>query len=54
MLIQGGQSGQVFGPIVLAWIVSTTGTWSTGFWFLGSVAGIGVVFSFGLAKLKNE
>ena len=54
MLIQGGQSGQVFGPIILAWIVSTTGTWSTGFWFLGSVAGLGVIFSFGLAKLKNE
>jgi MFS family permease len=54
MLIQGGQSGQVFGPIILAWIVSTTGTWSSGFWFLGSVAGMGVLFSLGLAKLKIE
>ena len=52
MLIQGGQSGQVFGPTILAWIVSTTGTWNSGFFFLGSVAGLGVIFSFGLAKLK--
>ncbi|MCK5312348.1 MAG: MFS transporter, partial [Desulfobacteraceae bacterium] len=54
MLIQGGQSGQVFGPTILALIVSTTGTWSSGFFFLGSVAGLGVVASLGLAKLKNE
>jgi MFS family permease len=54
MLIQGGQSGQVFGPIILAWIVSSTGTWSSGFWFLGCVAGLGILFSLGLAKLKIE
>ncbi len=52
--IQGGQSGQVFGPIILAWLVSTTGTWSAGFWFLGGVAGLGILFSLGLAKLKIE
>ena len=54
MLIQGGQSGQVFGPIILAWIVSTTGTWSSGSWFLGCIAGLCIFFSLGLAKLKTE
>ena len=52
MLIQGGQSGQVFGPTILAWIVSTTGTWNSGFFFLGSVAGLGIIASLCLAKLK--
>jgi MFS family permease len=54
MLIQGGHSGQVFGPIILAWVVSKTGTWNAGFWFLGSIATLGILFSFCLAALKNE
>jgi len=54
MLIQGGQSGQVFGPIILAWIVSTTNTWNSGSWFLGCIAVLGILFSLGLAKLKIE
>jgi MFS family permease len=52
-LIQGGQSGQVIGPPVLAWLVSTTGTWSAGAWFLGSVALAGILLSLCLARLKN-
>ena len=30
LMIQGGQSGQVFGPTLLALLVSMTGTWQTG------------------------
>ncbi|RLB86247.1 MAG: MFS transporter, partial [Deltaproteobacteria bacterium] len=52
-VIQGGQSGQVVGPPVLAWLVSTTGTWSAGAWFLGGVALIGVLLSLCLARLKD-
>ena len=52
-VIQGGQSGQVIGPPVLAWLVSTTGTWTSGAWFLGSVALVGILLSLGMAGLKN-
>lgn len=52
-VIQGGQSGQVIGPPVLAWLVSTTGTWSAGAWFLGGVALVGILLSLCLARLKN-
>jgi MFS family permease len=51
--IQGGQTGQVMGPPLLAWLVSTTGTWSAGAWFLGGVALVGILLSFCLAGYKN-
>ncbi len=54
LVIQGGQSGQVLGPPVLAWLVSTTGTWTAGAWFLGSVALVGVLLSIFLGNLKNQ
>jgi len=49
----GGQSGQVIGPPVLVWLVSTTGTWTFSAWFLGSVALVGILLSLGMAGLKN-
>jgi len=52
-VIQGGQSGQVMGPPVLAWLVSTTGSWAAGAWFLGSVALVGILFSLCMANLKD-
>jgi len=52
-VIQGGQSGQVLGPPVLAWLVSTTGSWTAGAWFLGSVALIGILLSLCMAGLRN-
>jgi len=52
-VIQGGQSGQVIGPPILAWLVSTTGTWSAGAWFLGGVALIGILLSLCMARLEN-
>mgnify|MGYP001554394197 CR=1 FL=1 len=51
MIIQGGQSGQVFGPTLLAWIVSTTGTWASGGGFLAAVAGFGIAFSVLISRL---
>jgi MFS family permease len=53
LVIQGGQSGQVIGPPVLAWLVSTTGSWAAGAWFLGSVALAGILLSFCMAGLKD-
>lgn len=52
LVIQGGQTGQVMGPPLLAFLVSQTGSWSCGSWFLGSVALIGVVLSLCLSRLK--
>lgn len=52
LVIQGGQAGQVIGPPVLAWLVSQTGSWSCGSWFLGGVALLGVVLSLCLSRLK--
>lgn len=52
LVIQGGQTGQVMGPPILAFLVSQTGSWSCGSWFLGSVALIGVVLSLCLSRLK--
>jgi MFS family permease len=52
-VIQGGQTGQLLGPPVLAWLVSTTGTWVSGAWFLGSVALVGILFSLFMARLKD-
>jgi MFS family permease len=52
LVIQGGQTGQVMGPPILAYLVSQTGSWSCGSWFLGSVALLGVVLSLCLSKIK--
>ena len=52
-VIQGGQAGQVIGPPVLAWLVSLTGTWTAGAWFLGSVALAGILLSLSMARLKG-
>lgn len=52
-VIQGGQSGQVIGPPVLAWLVSSTGTWTAGAWLLGSVALVGILLSLCMAGLKD-
>lgn len=52
-VIQGGQSGQVLGPPVLAWLVSTTGSWTAGAWFLGSVALVGILLSLCMAGLRD-
>jgi len=52
-VIQGGQAGQVIGPPVLAWLVSFTGTWTAGAWFLGSVALAGILLSLCMAGLKG-
>jgi len=53
LVIQGGQTGQVIGPPILAYLVSQTGSWSCGSWFLGSVALIGVVLSVCLSRVKH-
>ncbi|MCK5164312.1 MAG: MFS transporter [Desulfobacula sp.] len=52
LVIQGGQSGQVMGPPILAFLVSQTGSWSCGSWFLGSVALLCVVLSLCLSRIK--
>ena len=52
LVIQGGQTGQVLGPPILAFLVSQTGSWSCGSWFLGSVSLIGVALSLCLSRLK--
>ncbi|MBU3953919.1 MAG: MFS transporter [Proteobacteria bacterium] len=53
LVIQGGQTGQVIGPPMLAWLVSFTGTWTAGAWFLGGVALTGILLSIGMACLKD-
>ncbi|MCP4022162.1 MAG: MFS transporter [Desulfobacteraceae bacterium] len=53
LLIQGGQTGQVLGPPILAWLVFTTGTWDCGSWYLGSVAMLGIIFSLLLSRIKH-
>ena len=52
LVIQGGQAGQVMGPPILAYLVSQTGSWSCGSWFLGSVALLGLVLSLCLSRIK--
>lgn len=54
LVIQGGQSGQVFGPPILSFLVSQTGSWSCGAWFLGSVAILGIVLSFLFSQIKHS
>jgi len=52
IIIQGGQAGQLMGPPILAYLVSQTGSWSCGSWFLGSVAFIGLVLTLCLSRVK--
>ncbi len=52
IVIQGGQSGQVLGPPILALLVSQTGSWACGSWFLGGVALLGVILSVCLSFVK--
>ncbi|WP_457553253.1 MFS transporter [Desulfobacula sp.] len=54
LVIQGGQAGQVMGPPILAYLVSQTGSWSCGSWFLGSVALVGAMLSLCLNFLKSD
>ncbi len=51
LITQGSNLGQVIGPPILALIVSATG-WEGAPWFLGSVAGIGILLAFCLVRLE--
>ena len=53
LVIQGGQSGQVIGPPILAFLVSRTGSWSCGAWFLGSVAFLGVLAALLRSRIRH-
>lgn len=50
LAIQGGQSGQVIGPPILALLVSHFGSWAVGSWFLSGVALCAIIFSLFLAR----
>lgn len=52
LVVQFGQTGQVIGPPILAYLVAQTGSWSSGSWFLGGVAGLGVILSFFLSRTQ--
>lgn len=54
LIIQGSNLGQVIGPPALALIVSATGGWGGGTWFLGAVALVGVLLGLCLARLENR
>jgi DHA1 family inner membrane transport protein len=54
LIIQGSNLGQVIGPPTLALIVSATGGWEGGSWFLGSVALVGVFLAACLARLERR
>lgn len=54
MIIQGGQSGQVFGPTLLAMLVSASGTWESGSWFLAGIAATGVFFSLLVSRFDHK
>lgn len=54
LVIQGGQSGQFFGPPILSFLVFQTGSWSCGAWFLGSVAILGIILSFLFSQMKHS
>ncbi len=51
LVVQGGQSGQFLGPPIMALIVSQTGSWSHGAWFLSSIALFGIIVSLLLSKV---
>lgn len=52
LAIQGGQTGQVIGPPILAFLVSQTGSWSCGAWFLGSAALAAILAALLLSRIK--
>jgi nitrate/nitrite transporter NarK len=54
LIVQGSNLGQMIGPPTLALIVSATGGWEGGTWFLGSVALVGVFLAACLARLENR
>lgn len=54
LIMQGSNLGQVIGPPTLALIVSATGGWEGGAWFLGSVALVGVSLAACLARLESR
>lgn len=54
LAIQGGQTGQVIGPPILAYLVSQTGSWACGAWFLGSAAFLGFLAGFALSKVRHS
>jgi DHA1 family inner membrane transport protein len=54
LIMQGSNLGQVIGPPALALIVSATGGWEGGTWFLGSVALVGVFLASCLARLERR
>ena len=54
LIVQGSNLGQVIGPPALALIVSATGGWQGGSWFLGSVALVGVLLVACLARLETR
>jgi len=54
LVIQGGQTGQVIGPPILAFLVSRTGSWSCGSWFLGSAALLGILAALLLSKVRHS
>lgn len=54
LVVQFGQTGQVLGPPILAYLVALTGTWFSGAWFLGGIAGLGVILSFFLSRIQMQ
>lgn len=53
LVVQGGQTGQFLGPPIMAFLVSQTGTWSCGAWFLGSIAFCGFIISLLLSRIPS-
>lgn len=53
LFIQGAQFGQLVGPPVLGLLVAGAGGWHVAPWFLGASAGLGVLFSLLLGKVKT-
>jgi MFS transporter, CP family, cyanate transporter len=47
---QGGAVGQLFAPLLIAWVVTQTGTWGHTWWVTGSLALMLVASSYGLAR----
>jgi len=53
LFIQGAQFGQLVGPPLLGLLVASAGGWHVAPWFLGASAGLGVLFSLLLGKIKT-
>ncbi len=52
LVIQGGQLGQVIGPPIMAFLVSRTGSWTCGAWFLGGVALLCMTLSLWIGRMQ--